>query len=133
MSGDSASRRAPRPGGFTLIEMLVVMVVIAMLLTIAVPRYLHSLARSKEAVLKQDLSAMRESIDKFYGDTGKFPPTLAALVESRYLRSIPQDPIAKSAELWVPVQAEDPDDTGVKDVHSGAEGTGLNGIPYAQW
>jgi general secretion pathway protein G len=132
-TGTARSRAPRRGGGFTLIEMLVVLVVIAMLLTIAVPRYLHSLARSKEAVLKQDLSAMRESIDKFYGDTGKFPPTLAALVESRYLRSIPEDPIAKSSELWVPVQADDPDDTGVKDVHSGAQGAGLNGIPYAQW
>ena len=119
--------------GFTLIEMLVVLVVISMLLTIAVPRYLHSLARSKEAVLKQDLSALRESIDKFYGDTGKFPPTLAALVEQRYLRAIPVDPMAKSAELWVAVQAEDTDDTGVRDVRSGAEGIGLNGIPYAEW
>jgi general secretion pathway protein G len=119
--------------GFTLIEMLVVMVVIALLLTIAVPRYWRTLERSKEAVLKQDLSALRDSIDKFYGDTGKFPESLAALVDKRYLRSIPVDPIAKSAERWVVAQAEDPDDNGVKDVHSGAEGSGQNGVPYAAW
>jgi general secretion pathway protein G len=120
--------------GFTLIEMLVVMVVIALLLTIAVPRYLHTLERSKEAVLKQDLAALRESIDKFYGDTGKFPVSLAMLVEKRYLRSVPVDPIAKSAENWVVIHAEDdPDDTGVKDVHSSAEGIGQNGIPYVAW
>jgi general secretion pathway protein G len=119
--------------GFTLIEMLVVMVVIAMLLTIAVPRYLRSLERSKEAVLKQDLSAMRESIDHFYGDTGKFPESLAALVDKRYLRSIPVDPIVKSSDKWVLILAEDPEDTGVKDVHSGAEGSGRNGVPYALW
>ena len=122
-----------RGRGFTLIEMLVVMVVIAMLLTIAVPRYLRSLERSKETVLKQDLSAMRESIDHFYGDTGKFPETLAVLVEKRYLRAIPVDPIVKSAEKWVATLAEDPEDTGVKDVHSGAEGAGQNGVPYALW
>jgi general secretion pathway protein G len=122
-----------KPRGFTLIEMLVVMVVIALLLTIAVPRYWRTLERSKEAVLKQDLSALRDSIDKFYGDTGKFPESLAALVDKRYLRSIPVDPIAKSAERWVVVQAEDPDDNGVKDVHSGAEGSGQNGVPYAAW
>jgi general secretion pathway protein G len=122
-----------RPAGFTLIEMMVVMVVISMLLTIAVPRYLRSLERSKEAVLKQDLSALRESIDKFYGDTGKFPESLAALVEKRYLRSIPVDPIAKSAEKWVTILDDEPEDTGVKDVHSGAEGAGLNGVPYALW
>jgi general secretion pathway protein G len=119
--------------GFTLIEMLVVMVVIALLLTIAVPRYWRTLERSKEAVLKQDLSALRDSIDKFYGDTGKFPESLAVLVDKRYLRSIPVDPIAKSAERWVVVQADDPEDTGVKDVHSGAEGSGQNGVPYAAW
>jgi general secretion pathway protein G len=119
--------------GFTLIEMMVVMVVIALLLTIAVPRYLHSLERSKEAVLKQDLSALRESIDKFYGDTGKFPESIAALVEKRYLRSVPVDPIAKSADLWVVILADDPEDNGVKDVHSGAQGIGQNGVAYAAW
>lgn len=122
-----------RSGGFTLIELMVVMVVIAMLLTVAVPRYLRSLERSKEAVLKQDLSALRESIDKFYGDTGKFPESLATLVEKRYLRSIPVDPIAKSAEKWVLILDDEPEDTGVKDVQSGAEGAGQNGVPYAQW
>lgn len=119
--------------GFTLIEMMVVMVVIAMLLTIAVPRYLRSLERSKEAVLKQDLSALRESIDKYYGDTGKFPESIAALVEKRYLRSIPVDPIAKSADLWIVILADDPEDNGVKDVHSGAQGIGQNGVAYVAW
>jgi general secretion pathway protein G len=110
------------------------MSIIAMLLTIAVPRYLRSLQRSREAVLMQDLVTLRESIDKFYGDTGKYPPTLAVLVEKRYLRSIPVDPIAKTAEKWVVVRnADDPEDNGVKDVASGAEGTGENGVPYAAW
>ncbi len=119
--------------GFTLIELLVVMAIIATLLTIAVPRYFRSLQRSKEAVLHEDLTTLRESIDKFYGDTGKFPPTLAALVEKHYLRAIPVDPIARSAEKWVVVVSEDPDDGGVKDVRSGAEGQGENGVPYAAW
>lgn len=122
-----------RSAGFTLIEMLVVMVIIALLLTIAVPRYLHTLERSKETVLRQDLSALRESIDKFYGDTGKFPEALTTLVDKRYLRSIPVDPVSKSADTWVVVRADDPEDTGVKDVHSGAEGSGQNGVPYATW
>ena len=119
--------------GFTMIEMLVVMVIISLLLTIAVPRYLRTLERSKETVLRQDLSALRESIDKFYGDTGKFPESLAMLVDKRYLRNVPVDPIAKSAETWVVVRADDPEDTGVKDVHSGAEGSGQSGVPYATW
>ena len=119
--------------GFTLIELLVVMAIIATLLTIAVPRYFRSLQRSREAVLKQDLTTLRESIDKFYGDTGKYPQTLAVLVEKRYLRSIPVDPIAKTADKWIVVNSDDPEDNGVKDVRSGAEGMGENGLPYVAW
>ena len=122
-----------RRRGFTLIEMLVVMAIIATLLTIAVPRYFRSLQRSREAVLKQDLTTLRESIDKFYGDTGKYPQTLTVLVEKHYLRSMPVDPIAKAADKWISVNADDPDDNGVKDVRSGAEGMGENGVPYVAW
>ena len=119
--------------GFTLVELLVVMAIIATLLTIATPRYFHSLERSREAVLKQDLTALRESIDKFYGDTGKYPQTLAVLVEKHYLRSIPVDPIAKTADKWIVVNSDDPEDNGVRDVKSGAEGAGESGVPYAAW
>jgi general secretion pathway protein G len=122
-----------RRHGFTLIELLVVMAIIGTLLTVAVPRYFRSLQRSREAVLRQDLTALRESIDKFYGDTGKFPPTLAALVEKRYLRSIPVDPVARTADKWIVLNADDPEDGGVKDVKSGAEGVAENGEPYAAW
>lgn len=119
--------------GFTLVELLVVMAIIAMLLTLAVPRYVRSLQRSREAVLHEDLSAMRESIDRFHGDTGKYPPTLAVLVEKRYLRNIPVDPILRTAEKWVVSNSDDPEDGGVKDVRSGAEGAGEDGTPYASW
>jgi len=109
------------------------MAIIATLLTIAVPRYVRSLQRSREAVLMQDLTTLRESIDKFYGDTGKYPQTLAVLVEKRYLRSIPVDPIARAADRWIVVSSDDPEDSGVKDVRSGAEGMGENGVPYGAW
>lgn len=122
-----------RRRGFTLIELLVVMAIIATLLTIAVPRYFGSVQRSREAVLMQDLATLRESIDKFYGDTGKYPQTLAVLVEKHYLRSIPVDPIARTADKWVVVNADDPEDNGIKDVKSGADGIGENGVPYAAW
>ena len=122
-----------RGRGFTLVELLVVMAIIATLLTIAVPRYFRSLERSREAVLKQDLTTLRESIDKFYGDTGKYPQTLAALVEKHYLRSIPVDPIAKTADKWIVVNSDDPEDNGVKDVRSGAEGMAEDGLPYVSW
>ena len=119
--------------GFTLIELLVVMTIIATLLTIAVPRYFRSLERSREAVLHQDLTSLRESIDNFYGDTGKYPETLAMLVEKHYLRSIPVDPMTKTTEKWVVTLADEPEDNGVKDIHSGAEGSGQDGVPYALW
>ncbi len=119
--------------GFTLVELLVVMAIIATLLTIAVPRYFRSIQRSREAVLQQDLATLRESIDRFYGDTGKYPPTLAVLVERHYLRSIPVDPIARTAAKWIAVSSDDPDDGGVKDVRSGADGAGENGVPYGAW
>jgi len=123
-----------RVRGFTLLELLVVMAIIATLLTIAVPRYFASLEKSREAVLRQDLATMRESIDKFYGDTGRFPETLAALVDKHYIRSIPVDPIAKAADRWIVVHSEDdPEDTGIKDVRSGAEGNGKDGTPYGTW
>jgi len=122
-----------RGRGFTLVELLVVMAIIATLLTIAVPRYFRSVQRSREAVLMQDLTALRESIDRYYGDTGKYPQTLAVLVEKRYLRSIPVDPIARAADKWIVVNSDDPDDNGVKDVKSGADGMGENGIPYVAW
>ncbi len=109
------------------------MAIIATLLTIAVPRYFRTLERSRAAVLRQDIATLRESIDRFYGDTGKYPETLAMLVDRHYLRAIPVDPIAKSAERWIVVLSDDPEDPGVKDVHSGAEGAGEDGVPYAAW
>ena len=117
--------------GFTLLELLVVMAIIGTLLTIAVPRYFRSLEHSRQVILKQDITTLRESIDRFYGDTGKYPESLAVLVEKRYLRAVPVDPITKSADTWIVLRAEDPDDTGVKDVHSGAEGISEQGVPYA--
>jgi general secretion pathway protein G len=127
----TGSRVGPGSRGFTLLELLVVMAIIGTLLTIAVPRYFRSLEHSKFVILKQDVTTLRESIDRFYGDTGKYPESLDILVARQYLRAIPVDPITKSAATWIVVRAEDPDDTGVKDVHSGAEGEGEQGTPYA--
>jgi general secretion pathway protein G len=119
--------------GFTLIELLVVMAIIATLLTLAVPRYFHSTDRAKEAVLKQNLAQMRESIDKYYGDRGRYPDSLDDLVSRKYLRKIPPDPITDSPLTWVTVP---PDLTGsgsVFDVRSGAPGTALDGSSYDKW
>ncbi len=122
-----------RRGGFTLIELVVVMAIIALLLSLAAPRYFHSVDKSKETVLRADLAAMRDALDKFYGDNGKYPDTLAALVEKKYLRSVPVDPITESATTWTVVPPQNPDQGAVMDVHSGAEGNGSDGTPYNGW
>lgn len=119
--------------GFTLIELLVVLAILATLLTLALPRYFGGLEKSKEAVLRHDLRFMREAIDKYYGDSGKYPENLDDLTQKKYLRSVPVDPLTDSAETWVVTAPEDPDQGSVFDVHSGAEGNGLDGIPYKEW
>ena len=118
---------------FTLIELLVVMTIIATLLTIAVPRYFHSIERSKEAVLRENLRLMRDAIDKYYGDTGKYPENLEVLVTQRYLRKIPDDPITGSNTTWSLIPSDNPDQPGVYDVRSGAQGVTTIGTAYADW
>ena len=128
------SSLVPRPlQGFTLIELLVVMAIIATLLTLAVPRYFHSTDRAKEAVLKQNLSQMRESIDKYYGDRGRYPDSLDDLVNRKYLRKVPPDPITDSPLTWVTVPPDLAGSGGVFDVKSGAPGTALDGSNYDKW
>ena len=122
-----------RPRGFTLIELLVVLAVIALLLTIAVPRYFGSLDRSKEAVLKEDLHQMRGAIDKYFGDKGKYPESLEALVSEKYLRSLPPDPITEKKDTWVVVPPQDTQKSGVFDVKSGAPGRASDGSAFADW
>ncbi len=121
--------------GFTLIELLIVMAIIGTLLTIAVPRYFHSLQRARETVLRQDLSILREAIDKYYADLGQYPETLPALAEKHYVRSLPVDPFTKLADSWTLVASEDPDHPGIRDLHSGAGADELatDGTAVASW
>jgi type II secretion system protein G len=122
-----------RRRGFTLIELLVVMSIIGVLLAIAVPRYFKTLERSRETVLRQDLSVLREAIDKHLGDYGQYPDSLGALVERKYIRAVPVDPFTKSADGWQMVASEDADNPGIRDVHSGADGNATDGTPFKEW
>lgn len=123
-----------RGRGFTLIELLVVMSVIATLLTIAVPRYFQHLDRAREASLRESLAVMRDALDKYRADTGRYPETLEELVTKRYLRKVPPDPITESTDTWVIVPPPDePGQRKVWDVRSGADGQGKSGSEYATW
>lgn len=121
-----------RHRGFTLIEMLVVMVVIALLLTIATPRYLDSVDRARENVLRENLLLMRDALDKHFADRGRYPDALEQLVERRYLRAVPVDPLTESSETWLPVAPDRPDLGAVYDVRSGAEGSTQGGVAYGE-
>ena len=128
-----AWKMAKRGAGFTLIELLVVMSIIALLLALAVPRYFHSVTRAKEAVLKENLTLIRDALDKHYADTGTYPANMEALVARKYLRKLPEDPVTESASTWVLIPPEMPEKGAVFDVKSGAPGNSLAGDAYSTW
>ncbi|MBX3647941.1 MAG: prepilin-type N-terminal cleavage/methylation domain-containing protein [Rhodocyclaceae bacterium] len=119
--------------GFTLIELLVVMAIIALLLSLAAPRYFGGVDKAKETVLRENLHQMRDALDKYYGDHARYPDVLDDLVVKKYLRSIPADPLTDSNKTWVVVPPSDPQKGGVFDIKSGASGHGKDGTPFNTW
>jgi len=119
--------------GFTLVELLVVLAIIAMLLSIAAPRYFNSLDNSKEAVLRENLATTRQALDKYFGDNGKYPDKLDDLVARKYLRSLPMDPMIDSATSWTIISPEEADKGVVLDIKSAAPGKGRDGSEYKDW
>lgn len=122
-----------KPRGFTLIELLVALAIIGVLLSLVVPRFFGSVSRAEEAALRQNLFVMREAIDRYYADSGRYPGSLDDLVAKRYIRSLPVDPITGSVDTWVVILSDNNEKSGVIDVHSGASGVGRDGKPFAQW
>jgi len=146
-----------RSRGFTLIELLVVLAILALLLTIAAPRYIQHIERAREAALRSSLKVMREAIDKFQGDQGRYPQNLDELVMRNYLKAIPVDPITEKRDTWLALSETDllamlanspsslvnsalaaanapvQNAPGMADVRSGAPGNGIDGTPYQQW
>jgi len=122
-----------RRTGFTLIELLTVFTIIALLLTLAVPRYFSAVDKSKETVLKENLYQMRDALRQYYADKGKYPESIEALASEKYLRRVPVDPVTESVETWIAVPPIDPEKGGVYDVKSGAPGNALDGSVYAEW
>ncbi len=143
------NRRIMGERGMSLLELIIVMAIIGILAAVAVPLLKNAPRRAQEATMKQNLRVMRDAIDQHYADKGHYPPSLQALVEEEYLRSIPLDPITRSNDTWVEVFAEFPGlsdedpwaetdlspfgDPGIDDVHSGSEENALDGGAYADW
>lgn len=119
--------------GFTLVELLVVLAIIATLLSIVAPRYGGSVDRAKEAVLKENLSTVRDAIDKFYADTGTYPASLDILVARQYLRRIPLDPVTDSIATWILVPPAGESKDRIGDIRSGASETARDGSSYKDW
>lgn len=131
-------RRGGRSHGFTLIELMVVISIILILISTALPIYNQSIIRAKEAVLKQDLFTMRSVIDQYTLDKAKAPQSLDDLVQAGYLKEIPKDPFTDSRDTWTVEQEDvllsvDQDEPGISDVHSGATGAGSDGTAYSSW
>jgi len=124
--------------GFTLMELLIVITLIVVLAGIALSSHATSVRRAKEAVLKENIFRLNDSLDQYYADKGTWPPDLATLVTENYLRQIPKDPFTESADTWqVEMSEADPSNPdaapGVKAVKSGAPGVALDGTNYSDW
>jgi len=137
---NTSRRRTSRAhsSGFTLMELMIVMLLITILAGVGLSIYGNSVTRAKEATLKEDLFRMRDAIDQYYADKNAYPPTLDTLVSEKYLRSVPVDPFTNSADTWKTTMSEaapgNPTaEPGIYDVKSGAEQIGLDGTAYADW
>ncbi|MGA7858517.1 MAG: type II secretion system protein [Terracidiphilus sp.] len=124
--------------GFTLLELIVVMTIIGILATLAIPSFVGAMRSAREAVLKEDLHVMRAAIDSYTMDKQKAPQSLDDLIQDGYLRSIPDDPMTHSKDTWVTDTSDalhslDQTDPGIDDVHSGSQETGSDGQPYSAW
>jgi general secretion pathway protein G len=124
--------------GFTLVELMIVMLIIGVLAAVAIPSFISSIRNAREAALKEDLHVMRDAIDSYTMDKNKAPQSLDDLVQNGYLKQIPEDPFTHSRDTWVTASDDtyadlDQTEAGVNDVHSGSEEVGSDGQPYSSW
>jgi general secretion pathway protein G len=131
-------RNHRQQSGFTLVELMIVMAIIGILITMAVPSFVAAVRHAREAVLREDLQTMRMAIDSYTMDKQKAPQTLEELMQDGYLKSIPEDPMTHSKESWVTGTSDamyslDQTESGIDNVHSGSEETGSDGQSYSAW
>jgi general secretion pathway protein G len=131
-------RSGKQDAGFTLMELMIVMAIISVLATLAIPSFIGAIKSAREAVLKEDLHVMRAAIDSYTMDKQKAPQSLDDLIQNGYLRNIPEDPMTHSRETWVTdtsdsLHSVDETDPGIDDIHSGSDETGADGQPYSAW
>ena len=123
--------------GYTLVELMIVVAIVGILVSLAIPNFQQSAMKAKETALKQNLFTMRAVLDQYYADRGDYPENLEVLVEAKYLRAIPLDPLTKSSTTWTKIyeEQEEGDDSpaGVYDIKSGSEEVARNGTPYKEW
>ena len=130
--------RRKNEAGFTLMELMIVMMIIGVLTTLAIPSFVGAIRNAREAVLKEDLRVMRSAIDSYTMDKQKAPQSLEDLVQEGYLKVIPEDPMTKARDTWNTDTSDalhslDQTDPGIDDVHSGSQETGSDGQPYSTW
>jgi general secretion pathway protein G len=138
MLAERAIRGRRRQSGFTLVELMVVMLIISVLAAIAVPKFIAAMQSAREAVLKEDLHVMRQAIDSYTMDKQKGPQSLDDLVQAGYIKEVPVDPMTHSNSTWVTATSDvlesvDQTEPGINDVHSGSDVVGSNGQPYSSW
>lgn len=132
------TRRRDGEAGFTLVELMIVMLIIGILASIAIPSFVADMRNAREAVLREDLHVMRQAIDSYTMDKDKAPQSLDDLVQAGYLKEIPKDPMTNTSDSWVTDQDDalssvDQTEGGISNVHSGSEQTSTNGQPYSDW
>jgi len=134
----TSRRNRAKTSGFTLVELMVVMLIIAILLAVAIPSYISAIRSAREAALRQDLHTMRDAIEQYTEDKQAAPQSLDDLVQAGYLRDLPIDPMTHSSDTWVPDSSDslssiDQSTPGITDVHSGSDQVGSDGTAYSEW